>query len=230
MKGLVLIGEGHGEVSALPILVRKLLKERAEPSLYVDDEVIRCSASQIIKWDKDRKQPDYIEWIKRVKLAARRRNMSGVLAVFDADAKYFPPGSKIPFCAATIARQMAAAAEEAGAGKIFSLATVFACTEYETWLVAGAESLKGRRFPDGRPALVAEARIPTDCSEAPGKAWIEKYVPYYRPARDQGPLTEVLDIQIVRGKKLRSFQRLEHAVDLLLDAAAKERPIVTPAR
>ena len=44
MKRLVILGEGHGEVSALPVLARKILLEKdAERRLLVDDEIIRAT-------------------------------------------------------------------------------------------------------------------------------------------------------------------------------------------
>ena len=130
MKRLVLLGEGHGEVSALPILVKRLLKEKeAGGLLFVDPDVIRSPLSFLVKWDKAAQQPDFAHWIARVMLAARRRDIGGVLAVYDGDFPRFPAGSAAPFCAATAAKSMAAAAVSNGAGKMFSLSVVFACSE-----------------------------------------------------------------------------------------------------
>ena len=120
------------------------------------------------------------------------------------------------------------AAAEAGAGKIFSLAVVFACVEYETWIVAGAESLAGKSFKDGRQALPAGVEFPEGNPESHGKRWLEKHCQGYRPTRDQGALTELIDFRVVREKKLRSFARLEHAIDQLLEAAGKDTFISTP--
>lgn len=128
MKRLVLLGEGQGDEAALPVLMRKLLQEKdSSRRFFVDHEVIR--QSNPIKWNKAAKQPDFTKWISRVTLAMRRPNLGGVLAVYDGDAPSFPPGSGTPFCAGNAARVMAHAAAEAGAGKTFSLAVVFACME-----------------------------------------------------------------------------------------------------
>lgn len=229
MKRLVLLGEGHGEVSALPVLIGKLLQEKdAGDLLYLDRDVIRTSPSRLVKWDKPKNEPDYSQWISRVALAARRRDVGGVLAVYDGDSKMFPAGSRSPFCAATAAKSMAATAVSAGAGRLFSLSVVFACSEYETWLVAGVESLAGRHLRDGRLALPPQVSFPAGDPESHGKRWLEQNCVSYRPTRDQGALTELLDLQYVRAKKLRSFARLEHAVDQLLNAMAKESHISTP--
>jgi hypothetical protein len=229
MKRLVLLGEGHGEVSALPVLVRRLLKEKDPGNLlFVDSDVIRTPPSHLVKWNKAAQQPDYSEWIKRLSLAARRGNVGGVLAVFDGDLPHFPAGSAASFCAATAAKSMAAAAVSSGAGKVLSLSVVFACSEYETWLVAGAESLAGRKLADGRLALPPNVQFPVGDPESHGKGWLEQNCPSYRPTRDQMALTELLDFQVVRASHLRSFQRLEHAIEQLLEAVAGGSHIATP--
>ena len=229
MKRLVLLGEGHGEVAALPVLVSRLLKEKdTSNSLFVDRDVVRTSPSRLVRWDKPKQKPDHSEWISRITLASRRREVGGVLAVYDGDATMFPAGSSNAFCASTAAKSMAAAAVSAGAGKMFSLCVVFACSEYETWLVAGAESLAGRQLQDGRLALPADIRFPTGDPESHGKRWLEDNCLNYRPTRDQAPLTELLDFELVRTRKLRSFLRLEHAIAQLIEAVANGRHISTP--
>lgn len=226
---LVLLGEGHGENSALPVLARKVLQEKDSSGLFfVDDEVIRKPPSVLVKWNKLENQPDYGEWLRFIRIAARRSNVGGVLAVFDGDARAFPAGSSSPFCAATAAKSMALAAAEAAAGRSFSLAVVFACVEYETWIIAGTESLAGKSFKDGRPALPQGLQFPAGKPESHGKRWLERNCPGYRPTRDQSALTELLDLSVVRAKDLRSFTRLEHAIDQLLEAAGKGSNISTP--
>ena len=122
MKRLVLVGEGQGDVAALQVLVRRLLREKESGGeVFVDHDVIRESSP--VKWDKQAARPDYTKWISRVTVASRRPDLAGVLAVYDGDAPTFPAGSASPFCAGTAAKLMARAAAEAGAGKTFSLAT-----------------------------------------------------------------------------------------------------------
>jgi hypothetical protein len=230
MKRLVLLGEGPGDVSALPVLARKLLQGKDRNQLlFVDRETIRTrNPLGLVLWDKQKNQADYREWIRYVQVAARRPNLGGVLAVFDGDARTFPAGSPSPFCAAVAATSMAVAAAETGAGSIFSLAVVFACVEYETWIIAGAESLAGKSFKDGRPALPPGVKVPAGDAESHGKRLLEEHCPGYRPTRDQSPLTELLDLSVVRAKKLRSFARLEHAIDQLLEAVGRGAVISTP--
>lgn len=157
-------------------------------------------------------------------------NTGGILAVYDGDMDHFPPGSTCPFCAAHAGRLLAnAAASFAGAGRVFSLAVVFACVEYETWLIAGVESLAGQLLKDGRSALPKGLQFPLGEPESHGKKWVEKHWPSYTPPLDQGPLTEILCLQTVRSKRLPSFTRLEHALDQLLAACASGTHVCTPA-
>jgi hypothetical protein len=231
MKRLVLLGEGQGEVLGLPILIRRLVHESdTAPSLYVDKEVIRAqNALGLVKWDQEQKRSDPEKWMHYIRIAAARRDTAAVLAVFDGDAQRFPAGSPNAFCANTAAKLMAAVARDAGAGATFSLAIVFACVEYESWLVAGAESLAGKKLPDGRPALPTSIQIPQGDPESRGKGWLEQHMPHYRPTRDQAPLTELVNLNVVRSKNLRSFKRLENAIAQLLAAAKSGTHVSTPA-
>ncbi len=230
MKRLVIIGEGHGEVSALPILTRRILQQKdAERRLFVDEDIIRAhNPAGLVKWNKDKAQLDFEEWFKRIRVAARRPNLGGILAVFDGDAKKFPAGKNSAFCAATAAKAMVEAGTRIGAGKNFSLALVFACVEFETWIIAGTESLAGKSFDDGRPILPHNLKFPEGDPESHGKGWLIKNCPGYRPHRDQGPLTKLVDLQVVRKKQLRSFSRLDHAIDQILAAVGKGICIATP--
>ena len=227
MKRLVLLGEGHGDEDALPVLVRKLLRERGKgEEFFVDGQVFR--GASYMKWDREGRRPDYTQWISRVAAASRRGDLGGVLAIYDGDAPVFPAGSKTPFCAASAAKVLAQAAAEAGAGKTFSLAVVFACIEYESWIIAGIESLAGKRYKDGRPAIPLDLKFPSGDCESHGKRWLEQHYRGYRPTLDQSALTDLLDLGVVRAKGLRSFKRLEHAIDQLLDAAGRGAHISTP--
>lgn len=195
MKQLVLIGEGEGEASALPVLVRKLLREKkARQILPLRNEVLRTPFPV-------RKEMDFSKWIERIKLAAKLSNGGAILAVYDGDMEKFPPGSSSPFCAATAAKAMAKAAANAGAGSTCSLAVVFACVEYETWLIAGVESLLRKPIPGGHISLRPGVRFPGGDPESHGKGWLEKNCLGYRPARDQKELTKLLDLNDVRAKK-----------------------------
>jgi hypothetical protein len=196
----------------------------------VDENIIRThNPPGLVKWDKEKKKQNCDEWFKCLRIAAKRPNLGGILAIYDGDAKKFPAGSDSPFCPASAGKLMAKAASEVGGGTIFSLAIVFACVEYESWIIAGTESLAGKCFNDGRPILAKGATFPEGDPESHGKSWLERNcLSGYRPRRDQGSLTELIDLKTVRSKQLRSFCRLDHAIDQLLDALSRQVYIVTP--
>jgi hypothetical protein len=229
MSRLVLIGEGHGETSALPILVRKFLSEKGQDlPVFVDRNVIRFPSSRVFRRYEESDKPDLAEWLKALEIGVRRQDTAAVLAIYDGDLPSFPLGTRVRFCAARAAKALAVKAKEIGAGRLFSVSVVFACVEYETWLIAGIESLRGRHTPDGRLLIPETATFPSGEAESHGKRWLEQNCRDYRPSRDQGALTELLDLSCVRGKQLRSFRRLEHALEQLLNATVTGSHISTP--
>ncbi|MGO9200676.1 MAG: DUF4276 family protein [Limisphaerales bacterium] len=226
---LVLIAEGHGETSALPVLVRRLLSEKGQGlPVFVDRDVIRLPSSRVFRPYKGTDKPDLTDWLRAVTIGVHRQDTAAVLAIYDGDLPSFPPGSRVQFCAARAAKALAVKAKEVGAGKRFSLSVVFACAEYETWLIAGIESLRGRQTGDGRSLIPKTAAFPSGDAESHGKRWLEQNCLGYRPSRDQGALTELLDLSCVRSKKLRSFRRLEHALKQLVNATMSGSHISTP--
>lgn len=230
MKRLVILGEGHGELSALPSLAAKLLRDSERGHLlFVDDRVVRAgNALGLIRQDPRTEEVDCRRWLRHLQVAAARKNLGAVLAVFDGDANAFPAGSAQRFCSATAARVMAESAVSIGAGKTFSLAIVFACMEYETWIVASVESLAGKTFSDGRPVLPTDTKFPPGDPEAHGKRWLEKHMHGYRETRDQRSLTDLVDLKLIRDKRLRSFTRLDHAMEQILGAVESGTFIVSP--
>ena len=101
----------------------------------------------------------------------------------------------------------------------------------ETWLIAGATSLAGRRSPDGR-LIKANAKTPRGDLEAgprDAKGWLRGIIEGgYKPARDQAVLTKLVDLEAIRARELRSFRRLESAVSGLLQAIRTDKPITSP--
>ena len=194
-----------------------------------DAPVIRAgNPAGLVKLNRKTAELDHSEWVRRVKIPLLRSNLGGVLAVFDGDASVFPAGSDNPFCAASAARALArSAAKHAGAGKTFSLAVVFAIKEFETWLIAGAESFGSKTYPEGGAILRKDATIPEN-PEVLGKRWLEQNTFGYRPTRDQHRLAEIVDLASIRRRNVRSFQRLENAVDQLVTAAERGEFVCTP--
>ena len=105
--------------------------------------------------------------------------------------------------------------------------------EFESWLIAGVESLMGTSFASGRieipagilPAVDNPERAPRDA-----KGWLSKVLASgYNPARDQLELAQRVDLNVIRTKRMRSFVRLELALDELIAAVRSDKPTVTPS-
>jgi hypothetical protein len=163
----------------------------------------------------------------------RTRRPSGVLVLLDGDVDL---PAKEPFCPGKLGRDIAGIAKEEGGGTMFSLASVFALQEYESWLIAGIESLSGRPLPDGRSGVRAGVAAPERDLEAhprDAKGWLRKHMDApYKPTSHQGPLTKLLIEQSfpTRLTDMPSFQRLLRAVTELVGAMQAGRHIVTPTK
>ncbi len=224
MKRIVLFVEGEGEANAVPHLVAKLLTEQSGwDAVFVDQHPFRVGeVNRLVK-------EDYREWKRKIGASLKRSDVGGILLLLDGDIKRV---GNAPFCAANVACALAEEAKTVGGGSTFSVAIVFARQEYESWLIAGIESLKGKTFPDGR--LFPEDIVPPsgNLEESPrdAKGWLRQAIPGgYRPTRDQSTLTQWLDPQAVRARKIRSFHRLDSAISELISAIREEDHVVTPS-
>ncbi|MGA2657800.1 MAG: hypothetical protein ABSH34_09800 [Verrucomicrobiota bacterium] len=95
MMRLVLIGEGHGETSALPVLVEKFLSEKGQDlPVFVDHHVIRFPSSRVFRRYNETDKPDLAEWLNAVPIGVQRQDTAAVLAIYDGDLRSFPPGSR----------------------------------------------------------------------------------------------------------------------------------------
>ena len=226
MKRLVLFVEGDGERAAVPKLVKRLLTEKqAWDAVQLDpvEPLIVGHSDGLLK-------DEGAEWTRFLKVALRtRRDVGGCLLILDGDAR--PRGGK-EFCAKEAARQLAHYAQAIGAGVTFSVAVVFACQEYESWILAAVESLAGEKLPDGSLGIVRDAVAPEgDLEIAPrdAKGAMSRLMASgYKPTMHQAPLTELMDLECIRRRSMRSFRRLESAVEQLISAFREQRPIVSP--
>lgn len=198
MKNLVLLVEGDGDVNAAPRLVKKLLTEQQGwDALKLDDKRPPLKVGGLNRLLKN----DCGELRRKLGVAWKRPNTGACLILLDGDAKKFDGK---PFCAASAARSLAATSRDVGAGRIFSVAVVFACCEYESWLLGGLSSLAGRPMKDGRPGVRSDSVAPDgDLEIAPrdAKGYLTKRMESgYRESLDQGPLTELVDLDVIRNR------------------------------
>lgn len=210
---------------AVPLLVKRILSDlQLWDFVILDERPFQIGELNSISGRKENRWPNLL------KAALKRGNVGAVLAIIDGDSKRWEGGT---FCPAIAARLLSQRARTAGAGTTFSMAFVFACSEYETWLLAGVESLAGKTLSDGRPGVRAgEGQIVGDLESAPRdakRALGELMTNGYKPTLDQAELTKLLDLSVLRRRGLRSFTRLESAIKLLAEACRTASHISSPS-
>ena len=230
-KRLVIFVEGDGDVQAAPTLVERLLQELTPWEWMIVDHVpFRVRGVESLTGRKNA-----VNWTRFLAAACRSRpNLGAVLLLLDGDTEKVQTheGKLIPFCAKDVAHGLAQAARAVGAGEKFSVAVVFARQEYESWLIAGVESLAGKPLPDGRSGIRAGTTPPTgDLESAPrdAKGWLSrKMATGYKETLDQQHLTKMVDVSLIRARNLRSFRRLESGLRQLVEAFRTGKHIVSP--
>lgn len=229
-KRLVLFVEGQGDRSAVPVLIKRLLTERnAWDCVTPDAAPFETGGVQNIT---GRKAGNWTRWLRA---ALKRPRAAAVLLILDGDRESVhneATNRNEPFCAADVAKRLAAQAREAGAGNVFSVACVFARQEFESWLLAGIDSLRGQPLPDGRPGVASTApdvEGDTDGSPRDAKGWLSRHLPNgYKETVDQELLTAMVSLESIRKRSPRSFRRLEHAMDELCEALRTGQHIASP--
>ena len=215
MKRLVLLVEGEGDVLAALALIARLLNflpVELQGHLFPDKRPMRIKG---LESNTGNRQNDFLRYVQ---LAARKPDTAGVLVILDGDADMVEGK---PFCPAQVARVMAERASTVGAGKHFSLGVVFLCKEYESILISVADQL---------PKLRAGTQFPPNIELSPrdAKGWLDKYLEDgYRSGESQLLHTRaVADWQPARS--LRSFRRLERAIQQIAEAVVNSAHVATP--
>jgi hypothetical protein len=178
------IVEGHGEVTAVPILIRRIIAQYA-PDVYAPvGQAIRAKRSELV-------QSGGIE--RTIELAARQtKPTDGILVLLDADDD----------CPREIAEALLARAKAARPDRV--VCVVSANREYEAWFLAAARSLRGKRglADDMEPPVNPEAI-------RDAKGWLAQHTPRgfsYKPTIDQPALTQVFDLE--QAYAARSFRKM----------------------
>ncbi len=164
----VCIVEGHGEVEALPILLRRL------DAAIVVPRSLRVSRGRLTK-------PG--EAARYVEVAARFcEPADAILLLLDADDA----------CARDLAQSLRATAAAARPDR--KVAVVVAVREFEAWFVAAAESLAGRR---GLADDVVAPDRPESIRDAKGWLG-QRMRSGYSPTIDQPPFAAAFDLELAR--------------------------------
>jgi hypothetical protein len=188
------IVEGHGEVFAVPILLRRL-GERFAPETSVRVlSPIRRSRDRLV-------QKGELE--KDVELAAEKLAGPGtILIILDSDDD----------CPADLGPNLLARAVAVRPDR--TIRVILAQREYEAWFLAAAESLRGRR---GLLSSLSPPQAPESVQGA--KEWLKRNMigtRTYSETADQPALTALFDIDLARN--CRSFDRLCRIFQELLEA------------
>lgn len=192
MTRIVSIVEGHGEVAAVPILLRRIGEIVAPGQALEVPQPIRTKRQLFLKAG---------ELERAVELAARQAGPDGaILILLDADSD----------CPKRLAPTILARALEARGDR--AIRVVLAKVEFEAWFLAAAESVAGHRGVD------PEATAPTD-PESIGdpKGRLSKLMPVgrsYRETLDQPALSAIFDLSAARSAP--SFDKFWRDVTALL--------------
>ncbi len=178
------IVEGHGEVPAVPVLLRRL-RDLAQVHPFEVNPPIRRHRSDFFKEEE----------VRRAVRLARKQECDGILLMVDGDNDGDCPKEQGP-------RILAWASEEA-AGK--PCAVVMAYREYEAWFLASMESLRGKRGirqdaeSHPQPEQPTGAKGQLEARMATGRSYSE--------TADQPALSAEFDMESTY-KRCRSFRHL----------------------
>lgn len=125
MNQLFLIVEGHGEVEALPVLIRKILYEHLGCMGWSILHPYRISRSKIVKFD-DHLRSSILFGLEKLK----EGESGGILILIDADDD----------CPVALSEEFKYFIDGMDAGRIISF--VVANKEYESWFLASAEMMR----------------------------------------------------------------------------------------
>jgi len=197
------IVEGHGDVEAVPVLLRRLRDEAGLFDLAVGTPIRRA-----------RPQLIHRETLSQaIDLARRQADCRSILIVFDGDDD----------CPRELAPRLQDWA--AAASPRIPCAIVMAHREYEAWFLAAVESLRGHRgirvdaSPPSDPEALRGAKEALESVMIPGTSYYEK--------ADQPALTARFDMAAAY-RRSRSFRRMTRAFGSLAGAEGATLPTWPP--
>lgn len=195
--------EGHGEVSALPVLLRRLAG-RLVPDVALElPRPYRVGRQTLLA-------PGGVETAVAVALpplfpAVPSGPPGAVMILIDADDD----------CPAQLGPEVLARARTVLPHA--ALSAVVAKREFEAWFLAGAPSLSGKRGLAQDLVVPPEPEKPRDC-----KGWLTAHRTDrrpYKPAADQAALAAAFDVELARGNS-PSLDKLCRDVERLLHTAS----------
>lgn len=190
MRRIATIVEGHGEVAAVPVLLRRIAAEAGVP--IATPRPIRLPRGKMLI---ER------ELHRAVGLATGQAGDEGaVIILLDANSD----------CPATLGPSLQEQASAVRRGR--PVLVVLAKVEYEAWFLAAGASLAGHHgihadfSPPADPETVRDAKGLLSANMPPGVS--------YKPAQDQAALSAVFDLNAARSAP--SFDKFWRDVSALL--------------
>ena len=197
------IVEGHGEVEAAPVLLRRLLAAANCQNVGVG-RPIRRTQSQL-------RSKEGIQ--AGVRLALLQPECAAVVILFDGEDD----------CPRQLAAQVRTWARAVAAGTPCDV--VVAYREYETWFLAALESLRGQY------GIAKDAAAPANPeSKRDAKGLLEEFMPPDRACSetgDQPAMSAVFDMGLAH-RRNRSFRKLVKAIGDLLTQLRQPLPAWPP--
>ena len=199
------IVEGHGEVEAVPVLLRRLLSEAQCHAIGVG-RPIRRTQSQL-------RSKQGIQAGTRLSLL--QPECAAIVILFDGEDD----------CPKELAAQVRAWATEAAGATPCDV--VVAYREYETWFLAAIESLRGHYGIAKDAAAPADPELKRDAKGA-----LEAFMPpnrAYSETGDQPAMSQTFDMGLAH-RRNRSFRKLVNAIGDLLTQLRQPLPVWPPAK
>lgn len=190
------IVEGHGDVKAVPILIRRIVMCHCPGFEIAVPPPIRIPRNKVIKAD---------ELERGVEFAARKiRGNGAIFILLDSDDD----------CPANLGPKLRRRALKTH-GEL-PIAVVLAKHEFESWFLAAAESLRGQR------GLRNSLQAPENPEAVRGaKEWLSRQMENhaYRETLDQPGLTTRFDLN--QARRADSFDKCYRDIAYLLDELRK---------
>ena len=193
------IVEGHGDVRSVPLLLRRLQQEW-DPALHLNiPRPMRVGRYKLVK---ARELEAKIEWVAR-----RLSTPRAILILIDAEDD----------CPKELAPELLPRAQTARSD--IPVGVVLAKHEFETWLLAAAESLSGHR---GLAQNLSAVPDPESIRDA--KGYLARHMVgsrTYSETLDQPALTAVFDIALAR-RRSDSFDKCCREVERLFGFVSQQ--------
>lgn len=214
---ILAIVEGHGEVRAVPALLRRWFKHRRFRNFETPSQAIRAPGSGALKCAHDAAEDLGIESFVELALGQRP---DGILVVLDADDECIERrGTSRRALGPELQDRARAVAPHV------PIEVVVADREYEAWFLAGLASLRraGKVPRAARLPALKDIERTRNCKE-PLRHLLGRA---YEETTDQADFTEALPFTPGMAARSRSYSRLMRALDALTRSARASR---NPAR